>query len=175
MPKKRNPSFTDGTPLQSAKTVTVQYYPMWKVDPSTGLVTTSTATARYSASSGTLSGRAILTDCSQDSHSHCLSTRSVQDIDAGSHVTLRNITGTGERQWIAFHYTVSNPKRGEAHILVNGETTPVNISELNSRAGYHGVVPVQLELERGYGNIITVGASGEEGFVVRFEGIEMHE
>lgn len=52
---------------------------------------------------------------------------------------------------------------GEAYILVNEDTVPTNISDLNSRAGYHEVVPVELTLKPGDVNTITFGAMGSSG------------
>jgi hypothetical protein len=37
------------------------------------------------------------------------------------------------------------------------------MSDLNSRAGYHGVVPVQLFLKAGDVNTVRFGASGQPG------------
>jgi hypothetical protein len=51
---------------------------------------------------------------------------------------------------------------GEAYILVNGEAA-TNISDLNSRAGYHKSVPVELILTEGDSNTITFGAVGSSG------------
>ena len=39
----------------------------------------------------------------------------------------------------------------------------MNISDLNSRAGYHGVVPVQLVLKPGDVNTLRFGVSGASG------------
>ena len=53
-----------------------------------------------------------------------------------------------------------------------------NVSPLNDRAGYHDVVPVELELREGDVNKITLGLSGrneagDTGIVV--DGIEVVE
>lgn len=52
---------------------------------------------------------------------------------------------------------------GQAHISINDKVQPVNISALNSRASYHGVVPVQLVLKPGDANILRFGATGASG------------
>ena len=72
------------------------------------------------------------------------------------------------------HYRVSNREAGEAHVFVNGGPA-VNISALNHRAGYHGVVPIELELNEGAVNTITVGMSGREEAGIVVEGIEVVE
>jgi hypothetical protein len=52
---------------------------------------------------------------------------------------------------------------GDAHIYVNDEPAPLKISELNSRAGYHQTVPVQLTLKPGDANTIRFAAIGTSG------------
>ncbi|XXH05913.1 hypothetical protein Hte_012355 [Hypoxylon texense] len=136
-----------------AHTVTIDYHSMWKVDVNTGVVSYPTTLKRYEAEHAVLSGRTVR--------------------DA-SEVTFHNVTGTGALQWLSFHYKVSNPEAGEAHIYVNDEPA-VNISSLNSRAGYHTSTPVQLNLRAGDVNTITFGATGGEGFEVAVDGIELFE
>lgn len=93
-------------------------------------------------------------------------------------------------QWLSFHYKLNNPEgknevssqdayqyayggsrmltrcvdiiAGEAYVIVNDEPA-VNISSLNSRAGYHDSTPVQLKLKSGDVNTITFGAMGNDG------------
>jgi len=100
---------------------------------------------------------------------------------------FNNVTGTGEPQWISLHYTVNDPSgmfclpgptisilskladiffratAGEAHIFVNDQVIPTNISDMNSRAGYHKTIPVELELKPGEVNTIKFGAIGSAG------------
>lgn len=84
------------------------------------------------------------------------------------------MTGLGGSQWVQFHYRVSDRKGGEAHVFVNDEPA-VNISSLNHRAGYHDIVPVQLELREGPVNKITFGMSGAEHTGIVLDGIEVVE
>jgi hypothetical protein len=82
---------------------------------------------------------------------------------------------------------------GQATILVNDALQPVNIFDLNSRAGYHPVVPVQLVLKPGDVNTLRFGAigtsskysidqqcyglvliDGPTGFEVSIDGIELY-
>jgi hypothetical protein len=51
---------------------------------------------------------------------------------------------------------------GEACIYVNGQPA-LNISDMNSYAGYHQTVPVQLTLEPGDINTIKFAAVGSSG------------
>lgn len=124
-----------------------------------------------------------------------MSKRSVHKISSsGSEVAFRNVTGTGALEWYPFHYEVNDPTAGQAHITLNDEVYPTNMSELNSRAGRHRQVPDQLNSKRGYVNTIRFGAVGTEGeedwcsaclvlfysvelgadFSVMLDGIEMH-
>ncbi|KAF4159307.1 hypothetical protein CNMCM6936_004476 [Aspergillus lentulus] len=132
-----------------AKTVTLDYHSMWAVDVNTGEVSFPKSKKRYEAEDAILSGRAAVTACG-----HCLTKRSVHRIDHDSEVVFENVTGTGEPEWVSFHYTVNNPTSGDAHIYVNDEPVALNLSELNSRAGYHQTVPVQLTLKPGDTNTI---------------------
>ncbi|KAI1473830.1 carbohydrate-binding module family 35 protein [Daldinia eschscholtzii] len=149
--------------------VQIDYHSMWKVDVNTGAVSYPSTLKRYEAEHAVLSGRTVVKDCSE-----CLSKRSVHGVGDSSEVTFHNVTGTGSRQWLSFHYRVTNPEAGEAHIFVNDEP-PVNISSLNSRAGYHTSTPVQLTLKPGDVNTITFGATGSDGFEVSVDGIELFE
>lgn len=73
-----------------------------------------------------------------------------------------------------FHYRVTNSSAGEAHVFVNDQP-PVNISALNHRAGYHDVVPIELDLKEGPVNSIRFGVSGGEDAGVVLDGIELVE
>ncbi|KAI2617116.1 carbohydrate-binding module family 35 protein [Hypoxylon sp. NC1633] len=152
-----------------AHTITIDYHTMWKVDVNTGVVSYPTTLKRYEAEHAVLSGRTVVRDCSD-----CVSKRAVHGVSDASEVTFHNITGTGSRQWLSFHYSVGSPEAGEAYILVNDEPA-VNISSLNSRAGYHASTPVQLNLKRGDVNTITFGAIGSDGFEAAVDGIELFE
>lgn len=84
-------------------------------------------------------------------------------VSSGSEVVFNNVTGTGSLEWYTFHYDVSDPAAGEAQIIINDDTQPMNLSDLNSRAGRHGAVPVQLSLREGDTNTIRFGAHGDKG------------
>ncbi|KAI5867826.1 carbohydrate-binding module family 35 protein [Durotheca rogersii] len=152
-----------------SRSVTLDYHSMWKVDPNTGVVSYPTTQKRYEAEHAVLSGRTVVRDCNT-----CASKRSVHGVGDASEVTFRNVTGTGSRQWLSFHYRVNNPEAGEAHIFVN-DGPAINISSLNSRAGYHASTPLQLTLKAGDVNTITFGATGSEDFDVSVDGIELFD
>jgi len=64
-----------------------------------------------------------------------------------------------QQQWLTcFSYI-----EGQAHIYLNDQPLPVNVSDLNRRAGYHKTIPVELTLKRGDENTITIGALGSRG------------
>ncbi|KAJ9160625.1 Arabinanase/levansucrase/invertase [Coniochaeta hoffmannii] len=149
----------------SAKTVTLQYHAMWKVDVNTGVVSYPTAKKRYATRDAQVSRRASSRNSAGSSHK----------IKRGDEIAFHNVTGTGSRQWVSLLYTANEPEAGQAYIVVNDEVRPVNISDLNSRAGYHGVVPVQLVLKPGDVNTLRFGVSGASGFEVSVDGIEFYE
>jgi hypothetical protein len=83
-------------------------------------------------------------------------------VSPGSEVVFNNVTGTDSLEWYTFHYDVSDPAAGEAQIFINDDLHPTNLSDLNSRAGKHGAVPVQLKLRAGDTNTIRFGAHGDQ-------------
>ncbi|KAJ4295600.1 hypothetical protein N0V90_007613 [Kalmusia sp. IMI 367209] len=151
----------------AGKKISLAYHAQWKIDVATGEVVLPSAKRRYAAETAELQGRAEVVRCA-----HCLSKRGVHKIDAGSAVRFANVTGLGGLQWVQFHYRVPAGSEAEAFVQVNGGPR-VNVSELNHRAGYSDVVPVQLELREGSGNVVEFGVSGGEGVVV--DGIEVVE
>ncbi|KAL1872354.1 hypothetical protein Daus18300_004324 [Diaporthe australafricana] len=153
-----------------AHTVTLQYHSMWKVDVNTGVVSYPSTKKRYEAEEADLSGRAAIGSCE-----HCITKRQVNSVSSGSELVFNNVTGTGSLEWYTFHYDVSDPEAGEAQILVNDDIHPTNLSELNSRAGRHRAVPVQLRLLPGDTNTIRFGAVGDKEFEVNVDGIELHD
>jgi hypothetical protein len=150
--------------------VTLQDLAMWTVDLDTGVVSVPSTGKRYEAEHAEISGRASITNCE-----HCISKRGVHKIDPSSHVTFKEVNGTGEAQWVSMHYTTEQPYAGSAYVIINDETTPRVISDYNRRAGFHHTIPIRLTLENGPINTIRFGCSGEEGFKIHLDGIELHE
>ncbi|KAJ7106867.1 Arabinanase/levansucrase/invertase [Mycena crocata] len=148
----------------STHTLTLQNHAMWTVNVNTGVVTSTGFTnTTFHAADGIVGGSAVVKK------------RAVHNINSSSNVTFSNIVGRGEKQWVSFKYTVSNVTAGEAHVSVNGGP-PINLSELNSRAGHHSNVPVVLELKNG-ANTLTFGATATDGqdFDAHLEGIQVFE
>jgi hypothetical protein len=80
-------------------------------------------------------------------------------VSSDSAVTFHNVSGLGGPQWVQLHYRVADRDAGEAYVTVNDEVS-YNVSSLNSRAGYHDIVPVELNLREGAVNTITFGVDG---------------
>ncbi|KAJ7218316.1 Arabinanase/levansucrase/invertase [Mycena rebaudengoi] len=148
----------------SAHTLTLQNHAMWTVNPNTGVVTSNGfANTTFHAADAIVAGSAVVKK------------RAVHNINRSSNVTFTNIVGNGDKQWVSFEYTVSNVTAGEAHVSVNGRA-PINLSELNSRAGHHSTVPVALTLNKG-ANSLTFGTTSADGrdFEAHLEGIQVFD
>lgn len=149
------------TVSDSAHTLTLQNLSMWTVNPNTGVVSSSGfSNITIKAADGIVSGSAVVKK------------RAVHNINSSSNVTFNNIIGKGDKQWVSFEYAVNNVTAGEAHVVVNGGA-PVNLSQLNSRAGHYSTVPVALELQKGV-NTLTFGATGHD-FEAHLEGIQVFD
>ncbi|KAJ7121390.1 Arabinanase/levansucrase/invertase [Mycena epipterygia] len=155
----------------SAHTLTLQDFAMWTVNPNTGLVVSAGfANTTFNAADGIIGGSAGLKLKIQ-----VVKKRTVHNINSFSNVTFTNVVGKGDKQWVSFKYTVSNVTAGEAHVSVNGGT-PINLSELNCRAGHFTTVPVALSLEKGT-NTLTFGTTAADGqdFEAHLEGIQVFD
>lgn len=150
-----------------AKKLTLQYHAQWKIDVATGEVKVPSVKRRYEAEHAALEGRAVVARCE-----HCVGKRGVQQLNGDGLVKFENVTALGGLQWVQFHYHVLPSSNAEAWVSVN-DGPAVNISALNHRAGFHDVVPIQLDLNEGSGNTVTFGTSGGEGVVL--DGIELVE
>ncbi|KAJ3729519.1 Arabinanase/levansucrase/invertase [Lentinula raphanica] len=151
----------------SAHTITLQDFAFWKVDVSTGAITTSTTGKRYNAADGLIMRRGLEDPCVGCE-------RSVQNIDPLSNVTIHNIEGTGKPQWVSIHYTVNDSKAGDAYVWLNGEE--IRIADKNSRAGKFATVPISLTLKKGGSNVLTFGCKAHRDgseFMAHLEGIEV--
>ncbi|KAK8094628.1 Arabinanase/levansucrase/invertase [Apiospora hydei] len=181
-----------------ARTVALQYHAMWKVDPGTGVVSFPATRKRYAAAEAEkvagrdgavvpLAAKRCLSDdnvCAAavpatngDNNNANQQRTKTHRLRTGDEVTFRNVTGRPgtPHEWVSVRYTVNDPDAGEAYVKVNDQTAPVNLSEYNSRAGYHHTVPVRLRLDEGDVNTITLGAVGAAGFEMEVEGLELHE
>lgn len=151
----------------SAHTATLQNYAYWKVNPSTGVVTTSSTGKRYEAEDAFFTGNAAVTECD-----HCVSKRSVHKIDHSSNVTFVDVDGlgNGERQWMSLHYSVNNATAGDAYVSINGEK--FRVGDLNVRAGSHSTIPISVVLEKK--NVVTFSVeAADHTFEAHLDGIEV--
>ncbi|RLL95368.1 hypothetical protein CFD26_105106 [Aspergillus turcosus] len=94
--------------------------------------------------------------------------------DHESDVVFENVTGTGEPEWVSFYYTVNDVTAGDAHIYVNDQPTPLNISELNSWAGYHQTALIQLTRKPSDTNTLRFAAMGTSDFEIFLDAIKLH-
>ena len=134
---------------------------MWKVNPSTGVISTPSSSTKYPANAVSVSGQAAV------------SARSTVSLSPGDELTFSNVTAVGGTQWVKLLYTVNNRENGNVYVFVNDEPTPTDVIALNSRAGFAAEVPVVLKLNEGSENTITFGVTGRKGFVVEVEGIDV--
>ncbi|KAK7948138.1 uncharacterized protein PG986_009024 [Apiospora aurea] len=158
-----------------ARKIALQYYAMWRVDPGTGgRVVPGGVEARCLGDDNVCAAPAPATDSDNNTKQQRTMVRLFR---TGDEIAFRNVTGRPgtPHEWVSIRYTVNDPDAGEAYVKVNDQTAPVNLSEYNSRAGYHHTVPVRLRLDEGDVNTITLGAVGAAGFEMEVEGLELHE
>ncbi|KAK2068858.1 hypothetical protein P8C59_003474 [Phyllachora maydis] len=154
----------------SAKTVTLSYHAMWKVDTATGVVSFPTCTKRFTAEDAKLSGLAKREVCGD-----CPNQLGPLKVRHDGEVEFRNVTGTGRGQWILVKYSVNRPEVGQMYIRVNNGPKRVNLADLNSRAGHHGDVPVELVLTPGTQNTLQLRVDGHDDFEATVHGIELYD
>jgi hypothetical protein len=101
----------------SAKTVTLQYHAMWKVDVNTGLVSYPTTKKRYAVGDAQMlqrSGGGSSSASRNKSRSLQPSVYGIrhltQPVRTGDEIAFHNMTGTGARQWLSLHFTVNDPQ-----------------------------------------------------------------
>ncbi|KAK4109842.1 carbohydrate-binding module family 35 protein [Canariomyces notabilis] len=152
------------------KRATLEYHAMWKVDVETGIVSYPTPRRHYKAQDASVREVPGLTYPGDRS-----TKRSMQKVSSDLEAVFYNVTGTGAPQWFSIQYTVNDPEAGEAHIFVNNDPTPTNISAMNCRAGYAEHVPVRLLLKPGDVNTIRVGATGSPDFEIFLDGLELYD
>ncbi|RHZ66397.1 hypothetical protein CDV55_102076 [Aspergillus turcosus] len=92
--------------------------------------------------------------------------------DHESDVVFENVTGTGEPEWVSFYYTV-NDVTGTSSSSIS-KCVDMMTHKLNSRAGYHQTVPIQLTLKPGDTNTIRFAAMGTSDFEIFLDAIKLH-
>ncbi|KAG9237470.1 Arabinanase/levansucrase/invertase [Amylocarpus encephaloides] len=155
---------------EARKSLVLEYHAMWKVDTRTGVVSWPAAGKRYQARHAESTGSTEIVRRESAVGKHA-----VRGISESGQAIFRNVTGGGRKQWVSFHYTVNDQEAGEAHVTVNSDALPTNISSLNCRAGFHKTVPIELHLEKGDENVIRFGATGSKDFEATIDGIEVFD
>ncbi|KAJ7745067.1 hypothetical protein B0H16DRAFT_1321886, partial [Mycena metata] len=154
----------------SAHTATLQDFSMWTVNPNTGMLRLS----RRSGSKLKPTFQASSLPAGLQTLRLMLRT-ALLEVQQVSFIDQAPLVGNGDKQWVSFKYSVSNVYAGEAHVSVNG-AAPINLSELNSRAGHFTTVPVALSLKNG-ANTLTFGTTAVKGgeFEAHLEGIQVFD
>ncbi|KAH6676856.1 Arabinanase/levansucrase/invertase [Plectosphaerella plurivora] len=132
------------------KTVTLQFHDMWRVDPRTGELSFPTTRERYESEHATLSKASGVAE-----------------------VTFSEIEGTGSRQWIRLLYSTADPQTAKVYVKLNNGSN-IDTLTLNTRAGLGISTPVQLVLQPGSENTVTLGVFGQDS-IVQVEGLEILE
>ncbi|TFK76713.1 galactan 1,3-beta-galactosidase [Pluteus cervinus] len=116
---------------------------VWSVNLAAGTYSVATGTT-YEAENGTRSGNSTLMSGSSFSGG-----RAVGYLGNGGTLTINNVQGTGQPQWVALHYANGDSTWRNTTVSVNGGT-PVLVDQPNTGGG--GVVlsvPVKLNLRSG--------------------------
>ncbi|KIK70399.1 carbohydrate-binding module family 35 protein [Collybiopsis luxurians FD-317 M1] len=135
---------------------TVTHADVWSVNIAAGTFTVATGTS-YEAESGTLGGSAVLLSDSSYSGG-----KAVGFLGNGGTLTLNNIIGIGQAQWVALYYANGDSTWRNTTVSVNGGANVV--VQQPSSGGGHVIqsVPVQVNLKSG-ANTLTF-SSGQSSF-----------
>ncbi|TDL20596.1 Arabinanase/levansucrase/invertase [Rickenella mellea] len=152
---------------QATKGVQAAWTDVFALDTETGVVSVPQGT-KYEAEAGKVTGSASVASCAT-----CSGNQLVTGIGATSTLTINNVTGRGEPQWVSFHYintdglfgdltltdnqTLALTKQRNATVALNGGT-PMALPQYDTNAGIVMSVPLQLNLTLGNGNAITVAS-----------------
>ncbi|KAJ3969320.1 galactan 1,3-beta-galactosidase [Lentinula raphanica] len=129
---------------------------VWSVDLAAGTYTIATGTT-YEAESGTLGGSAeLLTDSSYSGG------KAVGFLGDGGTLTMNNIVGIGEAQWVSLYYANGDSTWRNTTLSVNGGANVV--IQQPSSGGGHVIqsVPVKVNLKNG-ANVLTF-SNGQANF-----------
>ncbi|TDL20595.1 Arabinanase/levansucrase/invertase [Rickenella mellea] len=152
---------------QVTKGVQAVWNDAFSINVETGVVTTPKAT-KYEAEAGKVTGSASVASCTT-----CSGNQLVTGIGATSTLTISNVAGRGEPQWVSFHYintdglfgdltltdnqTLALVKQRNATVSLNGGT-PMPLAQYDTNAGIVMSVPLQMNLTQGSGNAITIAS-----------------
>ncbi|KAK6992542.1 importin subunit alpha [Favolaschia claudopus] len=132
---------------------TIDWHDLYTIDSKTGIVSYPEGTV-YEAEHGVVTGSAYPTICV---------------ITGNSTLTVSNIVGTGEPQWVSFYYHNPDGLFGDnrgvsgqsfaiarfASVSING-AAPVTLRQRDTNAGIILSQPLNVTFSRGGGNTITI-------------------
>ncbi|TDL20590.1 Arabinanase/levansucrase/invertase [Rickenella mellea] len=151
------------------KGVQATWQDAYSIDVKTGLVLPALGT-KYEAERGIMTpgAAAYVATCPT-----CSGNKIVTNISANGSLTINNIVGRGQPQWVSFHYINTDGLFGDLELTdpvyasltiqrnttvsLNG-ATPLFLPQMDSNAGIVMSVPLQLNLTRGRANSITYSA-----------------
>ncbi|KAJ7904806.1 Arabinanase/levansucrase/invertase [Mycena leptocephala] len=147
---------------------TVDWHDLYTIDTKTGKVAYPEGTV-YEAEHGAVAGSAYPTICPT-----CSGSKIVTNITGDASVTLHNIVGTGQPQWVSFYYHNPDGLFGDnrgvsgqsfaiarfASVSVNGGA-PVTLRQRDGNAGIILSQPLNVTFNHGGGN--TIALSGLNG------------
>jgi len=147
---------------------TVDWHDLYTIDTKTGKVAYPEGTV-YEAEHGVVAGSAYPTICPT-----CSGSKIVTNITGDASVTLHNVVGTGQPQWVSFYYHNPDGLFGDnrgvsgqsfaiarfASVSVNGGA-PVTLRQRDGNAGIILSQPLNVTFNRGGGN--TIALSGLNG------------
>ncbi|KAJ7465129.1 Arabinanase/levansucrase/invertase [Mycena latifolia] len=142
---------------------TIDWHDLYSIDTKTGKLSYPEGTV-YEAEHGILTGSAYATICPT-----CSGSKIVTGITGNATLTLGNIVGTGEPQWVSFYYHNPDGLFGDnrgvsgqsfiiarfASVSVNG-AAPVTLRQRSGNAGIILSQPLNVTLNSGGGNSITL-------------------
>ncbi|KAG6836839.1 hypothetical protein H0H93_002519 [Arthromyces matolae] len=138
----------------------IEWHDLYTIDVKTGHVTVPEG-QDYEAEDGLIAGSdAYVTLCPT-----CSKSRIVTGIQGNSTVTIKNIIGTGEPQWVSVHYHdpdgLWGDNRGGVSVLSRSATysvnggAPITIIQHSGSAGIILSQPLNITFNEGRGNNIT--------------------
>ncbi|KAF8587414.1 carbohydrate-binding module family 35 protein [Ramaria rubella] len=138
----------------SNRSIQLQWHDIWTIYVGTGDICFPTGTS-YEAEAGKLTGNATAVACAT-----CSGGKIVTNVGNGSTITINNVVGSGNSQWVSFYYINTDSQLTAlyrfASISVNGGA-PITLKQPTSAAGVVLSVPLEVILEKENKNSITIG------------------
>ncbi|KAL5535249.1 hypothetical protein ACEPAF_3343 [Sanghuangporus sanghuang] len=152
--------FSSGSPQ-------IAHADVWSVDVSAGTYTVASGTT-YEAEAGTISGSATILSGSSFSGG-----QAVGYLGNGGSVTINNVQGNGQAQWIALYYANGDSTWRNTTVSVNGRPSTI-VDQPNTGGGNVIIsVPVKLTLNNG-ANSLTFSA-GQSSYAADLDKIIVYQ